>query len=231
MSKMLDDSAINDSSDPTEAANADRRLDVRFTVEKRLNHAANTRVQEHNASLEARAELLDHAHKFDEAKQVRAEKLPEEPIYRDIEFVSIRIPGDSTLTVHRPIMASDKTRFRQKYEAFKTGRGEATEGTPIGQLPDITAGTVRELEYVGIKTIEQVASCADSLLKMMGGQTLKQKAAAWVAKNRKSSIVSQTNEAFAERDALLAKQAETIAALTARLDALEDTKPAAKASK
>jgi hypothetical protein len=224
MSKMLDDSAINDSSDPSEAAAADRRLDVRFTVEKRLNHAANTRVSEHNTALEDRAVLLDHAHKFDEGKATRAEKLPEDPIYREIEFVSIRIPGDNTLTVHRPIMASDKIRFRPQYERFKQGRNESLEGTPIDQLPDTTHGTIKELAYIGVTTIEQAANIPDSLLKMMGGTSLKQRAAAWVAKNRKSTLVSQTNEALAERDALIAQ-------LTARLDALEIAKPAKAATK
>lgn len=225
MSTMISDADLNDSGDPTEAAAADRRLDVRFSVEKRLNHAANTRVAEHNNAIDEKAVLLDHAHKFDDAKTLRSEKLPDDPIYRDIEFVTIKIPGDNTMNVHRPIMASDKQRFRAQYERFKSAKGEALEGAPIATLPGIKDNTIRDLTYVGITTIEQLAAVSDSsaITQMMGINSLKQQAKSWVAKNRKSSLVNQTNEALAERDTL-------IAALTARLDALE-TKPAAKAAK
>jgi len=219
--KMIDDAGLTD--DPVSANEADRRLDVRFTVEKRQNHAANTRVRDINIGLEERAVLLDHAHKFEEAKTVRADKLPEDPIYRDIEFITIRIPGDSTMNVHRPIMASDKIRFRDRYERFKQGRNESVEGAPLSTLSSLSSSVIRDLEYVGITTVEQLAAAPDAVTRTMGGQVYKQQAAEWVAKNRKSSLANQTNEALAERDALIAQ-------LTARLDALE-TKPAKAASK
>lgn len=221
--KMIDDAGLTD--DPKEAHEADKRLAVRFTVEKRLNHAAMNRVAEINASLEETAVLLDHAHKFDEAKAKRAEKLSDEPIYRNVEFISIRIPGDNTLTIHRPVMASDKARFRAQYERFKDASGEALEGTPISSLPGIKDSTIRDLNYVGITTIEQLAQVPDSspLTSLMGGSALKQQAATWVARNRKASLVNQTNEALAERDAVIAKLSERLAALEA--------KPAKTASK
>lgn len=225
--KMLDANDINDSTDMDEAAKADRRLNVRFTYEKRPNHAADTRVAEHNQAIEDKAVLLDHAHKFEEAKALRADKLPDEPIYRQVEFVTIRVPGQHDF-IHRKVMPSDKIRFRAQYEAFKNANGEALEGTPVTELPGIKDTTVRNLAYVGITTIEQLANVADALLKMMGGQQLKQQAKEWVAKNRKSSIVNQTNEALAERDA---KIADLEAKLNQLLAAQEPAKAAKAASK
>lgn len=220
--KMIDDAGLTD--DPKDAAEADRRLIVRFSYEQRPNHAANTRVAQHNQALEDKAVLLEHAHKFEDAKAVRAEKLPDDPIYRKIEFVTIRVPGSHDF-IHRPVMASDKVRFRAQYEAFKNANGEALEGTPVATLPGVKDGVVRDLAYVGITTIEQLANVPDSLLKMMGGQSLKQQAQSWVSKNRKSSIVNQTNEALAERDAKIAE----LEAKLNQLLAAQDTPKAAKA--
>lgn len=231
MSKYIDDDAIGD--DPSKAAEDDKRLAVRFTTEERLNHAMMTRVSEINLAHEERAVLLDHAGKFDEAKEERAKKLPDGPITRKIEFISISIPGDKTFAIHRPVMPADKARFRAKYEAFKNALGEPLEGTPIEQMPEIKPRQVEDLKYVGVTTIEQLAKVADGspMMSMMGGVGLKQRAAAWVQKNRKSSVITQTNEALAERDAQIAKLQEQVAALIAATEASRAVEPAKAARK
>ena len=104
MPTYIDDNAIGDDAEKT--ARDDAVLAVRFTVEKRLNHALMTKVADANRELEDRAKLLEIAGKFDDAKAERAKKYPDEPIYREIEFITINIPGDKTLNVHRPIMPS-----------------------------------------------------------------------------------------------------------------------------
>jgi hypothetical protein len=219
MSKYIDENAIGE--DPSKAAEDDKRLAVRFTTEERRNNAMETRIREINLAHEERAQLLDVASKFDEAKQERANKLPDAPVYRKVEFITIDIPGDKTLRIHRPVMAADKQRFRAKYEAFKNGMGEPTEGTPVEELPEISHGQISELKYVGVTTIEQLAKVSDSspMMTMMGGVSLKRKAAEWVTKNRKSSVVTQTNEALKERDDKIAKMEEQIAALIASSEA------------
>ena len=219
MSKYIDENAAGE--DPSKAAEDDKRLAVRFTVEERLNHAMMSKVQEINIAHEDRAGLLEHSGKFKEAEEERAKKLPDGPVYRKVEFITIDIPGDKTLRVHRPVMPADKIRFRAKYEAFKNAAGEPVDGTPVEQLPEIKPAQVTDLKYVGVTTIEQLAKVADSspMMNMMGGVSLKNRAAAWVAKNRKSSVVTQTNEALAERDAQIAKLQEQVAALIAATEA------------
>lgn len=219
MSKYIDENAAGD--DPSKAAEDDKLLDVRFTTEERLNHALMTKISDTNRAHEERAELLDAAHKFDEATAERAKKLPDAPVYRKLDFVTIRVPGDKTFVVHRPVRAADKIRFRAKYEAFKNAAGEAFEGTPIETLVDIKPSQVETLKYVGVTTIEQLAKVSDGspMMSMMGGVGLKQRAAAWVTKNRKSSIAVQTNEALKERDDKIAKMEEQIAALISASEA------------
>jgi hypothetical protein len=226
MSKYIDENAIGE--DPSKSAEDDKRLAVRFTIEERRNNAMETRVQEINLAHEERAQLLDLASKFDEAKEERAKKLPDAPVYRKIEFITIDIPGDKTLRVHRPVYAADKIRFRAKYEAFKSGLGEPVEGTPIEMLPEVSHGQISELKYVGVTTIEQLAKVADSspMMTMMGGVSLKNRAAAWVGKNRKSSVVLQTNEALAERDVQIAELQKQVAALVAASERVDDQKSA-----
>lgn len=231
MSKFIDENAVGD--DPSKAAEDDKLLDVRFTTEERLNHAMMTRINDINRAHEERAELLDAAHKFDEATAERAKKLPDTPIMRKIDFVTIRVPGDKTFYVHRPVWAADKIRFRAKYEAFKNSTGEPFEGTPIDILPEIKPSQVADLKYVGVTTIEQLAKVADSspMMGMMGGNGLKQRAAAWVAKNRKTSVVTQTNEALKERDDRIAKLEEQLQALIAASEAGRAVEPAKAARK
>ena len=231
MSKFIDENAVGD--DPNKAAEDDKLLDVRFTTEERLNHAMMSKINDINRAHEERAELLDAAHKFDEAKEERAKKLPDTPIMRKIDFVTIRVPGDKTFYVHRPVWAADKIRFRAKYEAFKNATGEPVEGAPIDILPEIKPSQVADLKYVGVTTIEQLAKVADSspMMSMMGGVGLKQRAAAWVAKNRKTSVVTQTNEALKERDDRIAKLEEQIQTLIAASEAGRAVEPAKAARK
>ncbi len=231
MSTYIDDNAIGE--DPNKSAEDDKRLAVRFTVEERLNHAMMTKIADINLAHESKAELFDVAGKFDEGTAERAKKLPDAPVYRKIEFITIDIPGDKTLRVHRPVMAADKIRFRTKYEAFKNQSGEPVEGTPIETLQDIKPSQINDLKYVGVTTIEQLAKVPDSspMMNMMGGVGLKQRADAWVKKNRKSSFVNQTNDALKERDAIIEKMQEQIAALLAASEASRTVEPAKVARK
>lgn len=230
MSTYINDDAIGE--DPKKSSEDDKALRVRFTTEERLNHAMMTKIADINLAHESKAEMLEVAGKFEEAKAEREKKLPDAPVYRKIEFITIAMPGTKD-SIHRPIMAADKIRFRAQYEAFKNAQGEVVDGTPIEQLTEIKPSQVTDLKYVGVTTIEQLAKVPDAspLMSMMGGPGLKQRASAWVAKNRRASVVSQTNEAFKERDALIAELQEQVKALLAANEASRAVEPAKAARK
>lgn len=126
-------------------AKADRRLNVRFTLEPRIDHIKTAETGETH--------------------------------YRNIEFVTILIPGDKTLSVHRPVMPSDKYRFQSRYESFKRNLTNPIEGTPLAGWPFISPGQVRELEYLNCRTVEELAGMTDTAVQGGAGfLALRQKA-------------------------------------------------------
>ena len=59
----------------------------------------------------------------DEGKSVEEGR----PIFNDVEFVQIFVPGDKTNVIDRPIRPSDKARFPKQYQAFKEGKAEEAQ--------------------------------------------------------------------------------------------------------
>lgn len=151
------------------------------------------------------------------------------PRFRDVEMVEITVPGDRLNIVHRIVNDEIRKRWPRAYEAFRQDREAPTDGTPIEQLPGMTASRTEELRYFHVRTIEQLAGMPDDLLKKaapMDGFALREKAARWVeaangnaaeerlaAENRKLRDNMQTME---QTMAAMRQQMET---LQAQMDA------------
>ena len=147
--------------------------------------------------------------RLDEAASAEADR----PIYREVEYVDIRIPGSPDNRV-RPATPRDKARFPKHYAAFKNRVSqEMLEGTPLAEWPQITRSQVEELAFFGVKTVEQLAGMSDANAQQSraGFVGLKTKAKEWLDKMH--SVETLESE-LANRDA-------TIATLTERLEALE----------
>ena len=100
-------------------------------------------------------------------------------IFEETEFVEIMIPGDKQTVIKRQVFPMDRQRFPQHYARFKQGLADQTVGTPLSELTFISASKVKEYEFFGIKTIEQLAGCSDgtqAAQSMMGFVSDKQKA-------------------------------------------------------
>jgi hypothetical protein len=139
------------------------------------------------------------------------------PIFEDTHYIMIMQPGNKDNIVHRPATERDKKRFAEKYKKFLAREDqEAVEGTLLEEWPGITRSQVEELKYMHIRTVEQLAAVSDANSQnIMGIQMLKAKAVKFLdaADSNKAAEIQQKNE-------------ETIAALTARLLALEVDVPA-----
>lgn len=99
------------------------------------------------------------------------------PVYREKEYIEIRVPGKRDPQACRPATHQDINRFPEHYERFKKRTEEPTEGWPLKEWAQLTKGQVEQFSFLHIKTVEQLANIADSALgDIKGGLMFKQAA-------------------------------------------------------
>lgn len=148
-------------------------------------------------------------------------------VFEDTEFIEIMIPGDKLNIIKRQVWDIDKQRFAQQYARFKQGLTDQTVGTPLSELIFITAAKVKEYDFFGIKTIEQLAGCADGSdagQKMMGFASDKQKANAFLAAAKGNAPINELRAKLDERDNAIELLQRQMAEMNAKLEASSRTK-------
>jgi len=150
------------------------------------------------------------------------------PVFKDVEYIDIKIPGDRTGGVCRPATYVDKQRFGPHYVAFKTRTELPLEGTPLVEWPLITRSLAEELAFHNVKTVEQLSTMADVHSgKFMGLNTIKAKALKWLEQAGEEAKVHQLQQSLMERDERITDQDTKISELqnqmTQLLDKLELT--------
>lgn len=130
------------------------------------------------------------------------------------DYVMIICPGQPKTEVHREATDQDKRAHTQEWNDYKEGREQRIAGTPIEVLPGLPQGQADALKSMYIYTIEQMANLSDMAIQRvgMGGNELRLKCKAYMEKN--TAEVTQLKQQLSEKD-------EQIAALMARMDALE----------
>lgn len=151
---------------------------------------------------------------YSKLESYKADKTGRTPKYVDMDFITIAIPGDMSTLVHRPVTEADKWRFPKEYEVFIAGQAERVIGTPLHLWPELSPSQIKELEYHGVRSIEQLANLSDSVKGIIAGfSALRDKAKAYLTKNEE-----------AQRDSILAaelsKRDEELAEMRAQLEAL-----------
>ena len=104
------------------------------------------------------------------------------PIFRDTEYIDIKIPGNRGSGACRPATEEDKKRFPEHYAKFKQRvTDERDEGTPLSEWAPMSRSTAEELAFFHVKTVEQLANMADvQVAKFKGLFELQAKAKAWL---------------------------------------------------
>ena len=137
--------------------------------------------------------------------------------FRDVEMVTIMVPGDKNNVVTREVRSDDRERFAKHYERFKAGVVEQASGYPLSEWPAMSRAMATELKYLGFHTVEQVANAADGVLgKYPGLREVSARAKNW--------LLAQEGAAPIEK---LQSQVEQ---LQAQLAALQAAAPATKAA-
>ena len=134
------------------------------------------------------------------------------PMFKEVEYVEIRVAGKREVQACRPATYNDKQRFSKHYQMFKDRVSEPMSGTPLSEWPQIMRSQVEELAFTGVKTVEQLSTMADvHASKFHGGNSLKAKAVKWLEFAGESKLLAE-KEALEKR---LADMEEMMVQLTA----------------
>ena len=152
------------------------------------------------------------------------------PIFKDMEFVEVKFAGDRqrvhVAPAHEPFRRDKATNqwvtyaqeYAPIYQKFKDGITQDAIGTPLEEVPFLTASKRSELKALNIRNIEALASLDGQPLARlgMGGRELKNQAIAYLEKASGSADVikmAAENEALkSQMDDLKAQMQELIAA-------------------
>lgn len=125
------------------------------------------------------------------------------PIFDEIPSISIQWPGmDETV---RRIEPQDIQDYPEMYARFQAGSEPVNEGTPIAEWPQMTGSAMRELQYLGFKTVEQLAAATDEAKRKLGPLSKFSK----LAKDWLDAAKSDQNEVVKLRQLLEREQART----------------------
>lgn len=134
------------------------------------------------------------------------------PIFRDVPYVKIQMPGDKLSAFEAKVTQEHRLRFPRQWAMFEAGHTEQQiVGTPLREWPPLTAAQVAEMNALSIFTVEQLAGLSDTGLDRLGlhARTLQNKARAFLESAKSAAPIEH----------LTAENAQ----LRERLDALEAT--------
>jgi hypothetical protein len=120
---------------------------------------------------------------FSDAIELKAESEKQgRPVYKDVPFIRIVVPGDVNNIIERKANDQDKLKFPKAWARFEASEAEGQEGTPLEQWPQMSRSMVKECKYFEIHTVEQLANLSDiNVSKMgMGYMDLRNKAKAYL---------------------------------------------------
>lgn len=114
-----------------------------------------------------------------------------EPVYQDVPYITITIPGDKKTEVIRPVKMqtdlsgqSDPERFPHQWARFQAGQKQLGEGDPIESMK-LGKSEVRQLTMMNILTVQHLAELPDHLLDDvgLGARGLREAARKWLVEN------------------------------------------------
>lgn len=104
------------------------------------------------------------------------------PIYEPVDMIKVYHPGEPLNVPERPVIENDKRRFRPQWEAYKEGKSQNENGTPLSVLFPHNPEIVKTLEAAHITTVQRLAHLSDTATQnMMFGMNLRDKAKDYLA--------------------------------------------------
>lgn len=149
------------------------------------------------------------------------------PIYKDKEYIRIKVVGDKTSLVERPVrfgyqQKCDNIRFAREYEAFKQNKEQKIEGTPLAQWPPISKGQIHELEHFGVKSVEQLSAMSDTHVQgFRGVLALRNLARRYIEHAQGMAPMTKMQEELNAANDITSAQTNQLNAMAAELAALK----------
>ena len=139
------------------------------------------------------------------------------PIFEDVIYVKIDVPGVKDMQVDRPARSDDQRRFPKQYQHFvNVTQGDSREiGTPLSEWSALTRSQAEEFRALKFYTVESIANASDqniNAMGMMGGGSpyaLREAARKFLSAAFAQSIPDE----LAKRDAQIAMLQEQVAKL------------------
>jgi len=107
---------------------------------------------------------------YKQAIESKAKSLEEgRPIFVEVDYISIIVPGDATNQIERKATENDKQRFYKQWSNYeRSGEGDGVSGTPIDEWPAIPLAQKAALKAMSFMTVEMLASASDMQLQKIG---------------------------------------------------------------
>lgn len=147
------------------------------------------------------------------------------PIFDGVDLIRIIAPGT------RDTFVGDATpdyqmRFPHQWARYKANQSQDVGGTPLTQVPWLTPEQIAEFHAMHVKTVEHLAGMPDAVAqKFMGFHQIRERAQRYLDAAKEAAPGLKLQAELQKRDELIAQMQETIAALSAKVDAA----PAGKA--
>jgi hypothetical protein len=115
------------------------------------------------------------------------------PIYHDVDYVRIHIPGDKFTIIDKKVGDEERTRFPQQWARYaSTKTNSAPEGFPLAEWAMITRSQAEELKHFHVFTVEQLATLPDQYgQRFQGFFELRRKAIAYLAQAKDESFAAK----------------------------------------
>ena len=137
------------------------------------------------------------------------------PVYDQVDMLKVFHPGEPLNVPDRPVIESDKYRFRPQWEAYEKGVGQKVSGTPLTALFPHNPEIVKSLEVIHISTVQQLAGLSDTAVQnVMFGLNLKEQAQKFLNAHDGAQF-HKVQASLAEKDAQIKDLTEKVAVLMA----------------
>jgi hypothetical protein len=165
-------------------------------------------------------------------------KVEGRPIFDDMDFVKIYVPGDNTTVIDTFARDDHKARFPLHWAHYQNTHGENKEtGTPLSAWSILAASQVEELRALKFFTVESIATASDAQLQRigmiagMGPTAFRERAQRYLHAAKDEGFVSQVSEKakqLEEENTRMKADMEEMKQMIAQLAANQKAKPGPK---